>query len=163
MDTETAAKPKRVRTKMAPATATANLPSVPGKRSNGTHPDPKISQAITTMSLAGYSQADVCKLMRLSAETIQQHYHDEMVYGRQKAMAEVVGSLAQRAVAGSDTAAIWLTKTRLGWSEKSQLDVNANVQMTVQRNELVAELAGLLTKGITIDHDTQTETPPESK
>lgn len=111
------------------------------------------------MSLAGYSQADVAKLMRISPETIHEHYHDEMVFGRQKAMAEVVGSLAQRAVAGSDTAAIWLTKTRLGWSEKSQLDINANVQMTVQRNELVAELANLITKGITIDQEPE---PPST-
>lgn len=158
---QTAVATRRKARKSTPDKATELAPSVPTKRPNGTHPDVKISQAITTMSLAGFSQADVARLMKISPETIHQHYHDEMVYGRQKVMAEVVGSLAQRAVAGSDTAAIWLTKTRLGWSEKSQIDLNANVEMTVHRNELVAELAGLLTKGITID--AEPETPPDSK
>ena len=123
------------------------------------HPDPAISQAITTMALAGFSQADICKVCKISAETIAQYYHDEATHGRQRVMAEVVGSLAQRAIAGSDTAAIWLTKTRLGWSDRQQVDVNANIEVVHHRGELMSELTGLIQKGITIDAEPIPENP----
>jgi hypothetical protein len=74
-------------------------------------------------------------------------------------MAEVVGSLAQRAIAGSDTAAIWLTKTRLGWSDRQQVDVNANIEVVHHRGELMSELTGLIQKGITIDAEPIPENP----
>ena len=115
------------------------------------HPDPAISQAITTMALAGFPQADICKVCKISSDTLNQYYLEEATHGRQRVMAEVVGSLAQRAIAGSDTAAIWLTKTRLGWSDRQQVDMNANVEVVHHRGELVSELAGLIQKGITID------------
>ena len=115
------------------------------------HPDPAISQAITTMALAGFPQADICKVCKISSDTLNQYYLEEATHGRQRVMAEVVGSLAQRAIAGSDTAAIWLTKTRLGWSDRQQVDMNANIEVVHHRGELVSELAGLIQKGITID------------
>ena len=115
------------------------------------HPDPAISQAITTMALAGFPQADICKVCKISSDTLNKYYLEEATHGRQRVMAEVVGSLAQRAIAGSDTAAIWLTKTRLGWSDRQQVDMNANVEVVHHRGELVSELAGLIQKGITID------------
>jgi hypothetical protein len=82
-----------------------------------------------------------------------------MTHGRTNIMAEVVGSLAQRAIAGSDTAAIWLTKTRLGWSDRQQVDVNANIEVVHHRGELMTELAGLIQKGITIDAEPIPENP----
>ena len=115
------------------------------------HPDPAISQAITTMALAGFPQADICKVCKISSDTLNKYYLEEATHGRQRVMAEVVGSLAQRAIAGSDTAAIWLTNTRLGWSDRQQVDMNANVEVVHHRGELVSELAGLIQKGITID------------
>jgi hypothetical protein len=112
------------------------------------------------MALAGFPREQVCAALKISPETLAEHYHDEMTHGRTNIMAEVVGSLAQRAIAGSDTAAIWLTKTRLGWSDRQQIDMNANVELTVQRGTLVSELAGLISKGITIDATPEPETPP---
>ena len=122
-----------------------------GRRPKGTHPNPTIAQTVATMSLAGFTVKQVCEALRISPETLSEHYDHEMQHGRTNAMAQVVGSLAQRAIAGSDTAAIWLTKTRLGWSDRQQVDMNANIEVVHHRGELVSELAGLIQKGITID------------
>lgn len=120
-------------------------------RARKSHPDPILARSVATMALAGFPREQVCAALKISPETLGEHYHEEMTHGRTNIMAEVVGSLAQRAIAGSDTAAIWLTKTRLGWSDRQQVDMNANVEVVHHRGELVSELAGLIQKGITID------------
>lgn len=120
-------------------------------RARKAHPDPILARSVATMALAGFPREQVCAALKISPETLGEHYHEEMTHGRTNIMAEVVGSLAQRAIAGSDTAAIWLTKTRLGWSDRQQVDMNANVEVVHHRGELVSELAGLIQKGITID------------
>ncbi len=123
------------------------------------HPDPLLAKTVETMSLAGFPREQICAVLKISPETLGQHYHHEMTHGRSKLMADVVGSLAQRAIAGSDTAAIWLTKTRLGWSDRQQVDVNANIEVVHHRGELMSELTGLIQKGITIDAEPIPENP----
>ena len=161
MDTDQQTAPKTRRKVRQDAKPLALKDGEPVTRKTHSHPDPILGNAVATMALAGFPVKQIAAALKISLQTINDHYSYELEHGRTNIMAEVVGSLAQRAVAGSDTAAIWLTKTRLGWSEKSQLDINANIEMTVQRNELMSELAGLITKGITID--AEPETPPESK
>lgn len=161
MDTEQQTAPKTRRKARGDAKPLALKDGEPVTRKTHSHPDPIIGKTVATMALAGFPVRQIAAALKISLQTINDHYSYELEHGRTNIMAEVVGSLAQRAVAGSDTAAIWLTKTRLGWSEKSQIDLNANVEMTVHRNELVAELAGLITKGITID--AEPEPPAESK
>lgn len=138
-----------------------HLPETQQKLHN--HPDPTISRTVATMALAGFPQAEICKALKMSTDTLSQYYHDEFTHGKTKVMTEVVGSLAQRAIAGSDTAAIWLTKTRLGWTDRQQVDMNANVELTVQRGTLVSELAGLIQKGITIDATPEPENPGQTE
>jgi hypothetical protein len=128
-------------------------------RQRKSHPDPILSKTVATMALAGFPREQICAALKISPETLGQHYHDEMTHGRTNIMAEVVGSLAQRAIAGSDTAAIWLTKTRLGWSDRQQVDVNANIEVVHHRGELMSELTGLIQKGITIDAEPIPENP----
>jgi hypothetical protein len=63
---------------------------------------------------------------------------------------KIAGSLAQRALAGSDTAAIFLLKTRGGGKFVERQQVDMNVEVT-HKTELVNQLAGMITRGITID------------
>jgi hypothetical protein len=77
-----------------------------------------------------------------------------MKEGRTNMMTQVVGSLAQRAIAGSDAAAIFLAKARLGWSDRQQVELtgaNGGPIEIAQRTEVVSKLAGRLAHGITID------------
>jgi len=63
---------------------------------------------------------------------------------------KIAGSLAQRALAGSDTAAIFLLKTRGAGKFVERQAVDMNVEVT-HKAELVTQLAGMIGKGITID------------
>lgn len=129
-----------------------------GRRPKGTHPNPTIAATISTMSLAGFTIRQVCETLKLSPETISEHYDDEMKHGRTRMMTDVVGSLAQRAIAGSDTAAIFLAKARLGWSDRQSVELtgkDGNPIEITHRAEVVGRLAGQLAHGITLDGEAE--------
>jgi len=131
----------------------ANITVAPGvilKNDARKHPDETLGQVVATMSLAGFTVAQVCSSLRMSAETLMQHYRHEYETGGSKLISEIAGSLAQRAKAGSDTAAIFLLKTRGGgkFTERQQLDVSVEV---THKAELVRELATMIGKGKVIE------------
>lgn len=129
-----------------------------GRRPKGTHPNPTIAQTVATMSLAGFTVRQVCEALKVSPETLSEHYDDEIKHGRTRMMTEVVGSLAQRAIAGSDTAAIFLAKARLGWSDRQQVELTGKDGGPIEiqaRAEILAGVAGLLERGITIEGEVE--------
>lgn len=118
------------------------------------HPDDNLRATIATMALAGFTQKQMIDALRISHETLTQHYRYELENGRVNTMTQVVGSLAQRAIAGSDTAAIFLAKARLGWSDRQQVELTGKDGGPIeiqQRAEILNTVNGLLRKGITID------------
>lgn len=131
----------------------ANITTAPGvilKNDARKHPDETLRQVVANMSLAGFTVAQVCSSLRMSAETLMQHYRAEYENGGSNLVAEIAGSLAQRAKAGSDTAAIFLLKTRGGGKFLERQQVDLSVEVT-HKTELVRELAGLIGKGRTIE------------
>lgn len=122
------------------------------------HPDTMLATSVATMSLAGFKIEQVCSALRISPNTLQKHYQFEFDHGRTNLMTQVVQSLAQRAIGGSDTAAIFLAKARLGWSDRQQVELTGKDGGPIeiaQKTEIVARLAGELARGITIDHDAE--------
>jgi hypothetical protein len=112
------------------------------------------------MSLAGFTIPQVCAALRISANTITDHYDHEMKHGRTNMMTQVVQSLAQRAIGGSDTAAIFLAKARLGWSDRQQVELTGKDGGPIEiehRAAILTGLAGALEKGITIDGEIEDE------
>jgi hypothetical protein len=110
------------------------------------------------MSLAGFTVRQVCEALKLSAETVAEHYNDEMQNGRTKMMTDVVGSLAQRAIAGSDAAAIFLAKARLGWSDRQSVELTGKDGGAIQiehRAEILQNVSGILRQGLTIDGEAE--------
>jgi hypothetical protein len=107
------------------------------------------------MALAGFTVKQVCAALKLSAETLAKHYDDEMKNGRTKVMTQVVGSLAQRAISGSDTAAIWLTKTRLGWTDRQNVELTGadGGPIKIEHQLVLDRIASAIERGITIDHE----------
>lgn len=136
-----------------------NVTTKDGRRPKGTHPDPNLAATIATMALAGFTVRQVCDALKLSAETIAKHYDDEMKNGRARVMTQVVGSLAQRAISGSDTAAIWLTKTRLGWSDRQNIELTGadGGPIKIEHAMVLDRIASALERGVTIDHEPDTE------
>ena len=123
---------------------------------NKRHPDATLAQSIATMSFSGFTMDMVCSALRLSEATVRKYYDHEFKTGHSNMVSEIAGSLAQRAKAGSDTAAIFLLKTRGG----GKFTERTNVELTgkdggpieiAQRTEVVGKLVGRLAHGITID------------
>ena len=123
---------------------------------NRRHPDPTLAQSVATMSFAGFTMDKVCSALRLSESTVRKYYDHEFKNGQSNMVSEIAESLAQRAKGGSDTAAIFLLKTRGGgkFTERNAVELtgaNGGPIEIQQRTEILTGLAGMLERGITID------------
>ena len=81
---------------------------------------------VEAMSGYGVPFASIACLMHggISEETLNKHYRTELGQGKAKAMAKVGQSLFQKATSGDDTtAAIWYSKTQMGWKDTSRVEV----------------------------------------
>jgi len=123
------------------------------------HPDPTLDAAVASMSFAGFDARRITSALRISNDTLFSYYRDAFENGSSRMIDRISGSLAQRALAGSDTAAIFLLKTRgMGqFSERATLDVNVEV---THKTALVSELAGMLSRGRVIDVEPEKEGAP---
>jgi hypothetical protein len=120
------------------------------------HPDPATAQTVANMVFCGQTQDTICRVLKMGMDTLYKHYKHELETGQHAMVQKIAGSLAQRALAGSDTAAIFLLKTRGAgrFTERQTLDVSVEV---AHKTELVTELAGMIGRGITIDAEPEPE------
>ena len=118
------------------------------------HPDSTLSAAVASMSFAGFDARRICSALRISPNTLHSHYQDEFENGCSRMVDRIAGSLAQRALAGSDTAAIFLLKTRGAgkFTERQNVELSGGIEVT-HKAELVSQLAGMIGRGITIDSE----------
>jgi hypothetical protein len=88
--------------------------------------EPAQEQRTLVESLVAYGipYLEICRLVinprtnrPINTETLMKHFRDELDVGATKANAKVAESLYTQALAGNMTAAIWWTKTRMGWKE----------------------------------------------
>ena len=125
------------------------------------HPDATLAQAVATMSFSGFTMAQVCSSLRISESTVRQYYDYEFKNGQSNLVNDIAGSLAQRALSGSDTAAIFLLKTRGKgqFSERTQLELTGKDggPIKIEHAMVLDRIASALEKGITIDHEADTE------
>ena len=124
------------------------------------HPDATLAQSVATMSFAGFTMDMVCRALRLSESTVRKHYDYEFKNGQSNMVSEIAGSLAQRAKAGSDTAAIFLLKTRGNgrFNDRQQLELSGQVEI-VHKTELVQQLAGMLSAPNVIEGEVVDDKP----
>ena len=122
-----------------------------------THPDVTLAQTIATMSFSGFTMDQVCSALRLSERTVRQHYDYEFKNGQTNLVSEIAGTLAQRALSGSDSAAIFLLKTRGGgrFNERTALELTGKDggAIQVEHRMLLDRLAGAIENGITLEHE----------
>jgi len=124
------------------------------------HPDANLAATIATMSFSGFTMSQVCSALRLSESTVREHYDYEFKNGQSNMVNDIAQSLAQRAKAGSDTAAIFLLKTRGAgkFTERNGLELTGKDGAPIeiaQRTEILQTVNGLLGKGITIDGESE--------
>ena len=133
-----------------------NTKTVEPKKDNRRHPDPAIAQTVANMVFAGQTAETICRVLKMSMTTLYEHYKDEVDTGQASMVNQISTSLAQRAMGGSDTAAIFLLKTRGGgkFTERNAVELtgaNGGPIEIQQRTEILTGLAGMLERGITID------------
>ena len=85
-------------------------------------------------AMAGYGVpfAMISSLIRsgIDEDTLNKHFRPQLMQGKAKACAKVGQSLFQMATAGNDVgAAIWWTKTQMGWKDTSRLEVDVKGTM----------------------------------
>jgi hypothetical protein len=138
-----------------------NSRSVIHKRpDNRQHPDASVAQTVAQMVFAGMPQETIARVLKVSLDTLHTHYRHELDTGQASMVNDIAQSLAQRAKAGSDTAAIFLLKTRGAgkFTERNALELTGKDGGPIeiaQRTEILQTVNGLLSKGITIDGESE--------
>jgi hypothetical protein len=82
--------------------------------------NPTDEQRKTVKAMIGYGivQTDIATVIGIDPKTLRLHYASEIATGAIEANAQVAQSLFKAATKGGNmTAAIWWTKTRMGWKE----------------------------------------------
>ena len=81
-------------------------------------------------AMAGYGvpHDNIAALVRggIDSDTLKKHFKQQLQQGKAKANAKVGQTLFQKATAGDTSAAIWWSKTQMGWKE------SVNVEMTTK-------------------------------
>jgi hypothetical protein len=96
------------------------------------------------MSAVGLTQEEIGIVVGVSDATLRKHYAKELAAAALKANAMVGQSLLNQAIGGpkqewekaSTSAAIWWSKTRMGWKEPPQETSNENKTEIVIRGGL---------------------------
>jgi hypothetical protein len=65
--------------------------------------------------IAALIQGGIC------VDLLYEHFREEMLSGKAKANSQVAHTLFKKAMAGSETAMIWWTKSQLRWSERHEI------------------------------------------
>lgn len=60
----------------------------------------------------------------IDADTLKKHFKKELAQGKAKANARVGQTLFQKATAGDTTAAIWWSKTQMGWKDTQAHEIS---------------------------------------
>jgi hypothetical protein len=82
-------------------------------------PTEKTRATVKAMSAYGIPQEQVARVLDIHPQTLRLHYRDELDLGVIEANAKVAETLFNQAVRdGNTTAAIWWTKSRMGWKER---------------------------------------------
>jgi hypothetical protein len=131
-------------------------------KDNRRHPDPAVAQTVANMVFAGMTQDTICRVLKMGLDTLHNHYKHELETGQAGMVNQISTSLAQRALSGSDTAAIFQLKTRGNgkFSERNAIELtgaNGGPIEIEHRAAILTGLAGALEKGITIDSEVEDE------
>lgn len=73
----------------------------------------------------------------IDKDTVIKHFRKELDNGKAKINAKIGLTLYQQAMAGNTSAAIWWTKSQMGWRDQSRIDITSNGQTIGSSNDMV--------------------------
>lgn len=80
-------------------------------------PTDTLRSKVKQLVAVGIPQDDIATILKISKNTLIKHYREEIDTAMTLANAQVAGALFNAATSGNVTAAIFWTKTRMGWKE----------------------------------------------
>lgn len=144
------AKAKKAR--QAAATKRSAVSKSPAIKSAGRKPFAPTDEQrvqVETMAGLGIRHAELCLLVinpkterPIDEKTLRTHFRDELDQGPVKSSVNVAQSLYNKALGdgpGSVTAGIWWTKSRMGWHERSVVDVEVKSGVIVAPSGMTPE------------------------
>lgn len=76
---------------------------------------------VAQMAAVGIMQESIARVIGIDPKTLRKHFREELDTSAAKANAKVGGTLYNKAINGDTSAAIWWSKARMGWKERTQL------------------------------------------
>lgn len=73
----------------------------------------------------------------IDKDTVIKHFRKELDNGKAKINSKIGLTLYQQAMAGNVAAAIWWTKSQMGWRDQSRIDITSNGQTIGSSNDMV--------------------------
>lgn len=87
---------------------------------------------VKALSAYGIPQEQIARVFDIDSKTLRLHYRDELDLGVIEANAQVAKTLFSQATKeGNTTAAIWWTKSRMGWKEKHDVEHSGGLTLNV--------------------------------
>lgn len=99
---------------------------------------------VEQMSAVGIPQESICLVIRdgIDDKTLRKHFRRELDTAAVKANAKIGGTLYNKAINGDTTAAIWWSKSRMGWKETQGQEYSGSVGVTHSFQGLLDEIDG---------------------
>ena len=84
----------------------------------------KDRELVSNLVLAGVSHEIIARILKISENTLKKHFKPELEDTMSQRKAAIAGKCYQQAMAGDTALLIFLAKTQLRWSDKSDNDNN---------------------------------------
>jgi hypothetical protein len=102
-------------------------------------PTDQTRRLVEMMSGWGIPQMHIARFIGISDETLRKYYRREMDLGLIEANAKVAEALFRQAtIEGNTAAAIWWTKARMGWRERTGAEHSGSLGLSVSERLAVA-------------------------
>jgi hypothetical protein len=98
---------------------------------------------VKALSAYGIPQEQIARAFDIDSKTLRLHYRNELDLGVIEANAQVAKTLWQQAVGGNIGAAIWWTKSRMGWKEKHDVEYSGTITVATALNAATERLKTL--------------------
>jgi|TARA_R100001082_G_scaffold79259_1_gene46655 hypothetical protein len=94
-------------------------------------PDDESRKIVEQMAAVGIPQDGIARVIGIDPKTLRKYYEEEITTASIKANAKIGGTLYNKAINGDTSAAIWWSKARMRWSEKTETELSGELDQRV--------------------------------
>lgn len=101
------------------------------------HPREDLHPKIKIMAAVGIPHAQIAGVLKMSLETLNRCYRDDLDYGATEANTVVGGKIFEAAKRGESWACSLWAARRMGWKESQDVNVSGSLEITDIRRTIV--------------------------